>query len=149
LFRLSLDGDGTVSPLLRGIQGRVSPNGRWLAYTAIDSPNRQVYVTTFPEPTERWRISTASGEDPQWRSDGSELFYVEDRQTVTSVPVSSGDDFRIGTAQPLFRAFFAVRSMVYGPTYAVSGDGQRFVVLESEREREVLLRVTTNWAPGR
>jgi hypothetical protein len=39
--------------------------------------------------------------------------------------------------------------MVYGPTYAVSSDGQRFAVLESEREREVLLRVTTNWAPDR
>jgi eukaryotic-like serine/threonine-protein kinase len=148
LFRLSLD-DGTVSPLLRGIQGRVSPNGRWVAYTSTEAPTRQVYVTTFPEPTERWRISTESGEDPQWRSDGSELFYIEGGQTLVAAPVLPDADFRVGATRPLFRAAFAARPMIYGPTYAVSADGQRFVVLEADREREVLLRVTTNWVPGR
>ena len=148
MFRLSLAGDGQVSPLPRGIQGRVSPNGRWLAYTSTEAAVRQVYVTTFPEASERWRVSTSSGEDPQWRGDSGELFYIDGGDTLTAVPVLPGRDFRIGTARPLFRAAFAPRAMAVGTTYAASADGQRFLVLESTDDKEILLRVTTNWSPG-
>jgi Tol biopolymer transport system component len=147
LFRLSLTGDRSLSPLPQGIQGRVSPDGRWLAYTSTENPVRQVYVTTFPEPTERWRISITAGEDPQWRSDGRELFYIEGGQTLMVVPVQPGREFSIGAPRPLFRASFPPRGMPFGPSYSPTPDGQRFLVLEAERDGEILLRVITNWAP--
>ena len=31
--------------------------------------------------------------------------------------------------------------------YSPTPDGQRFLVLEAERDKEILLRVITNWAP--
>jgi hypothetical protein len=148
MFRVSLDGQRTVSALPSGLQGRVSPDGRWLAYTFAENAARQVYVTTFPDATERWRVSTGSGEDPQWRGDGKELFYIEGGHTLTAVPAFPGRDFHFGGARPLFRASFPARGMAFGPSYAASADGQQFVVLEADREREYLLRVTTNWKPA-
>ena len=64
------------------------------------------------------------------------------------MPVLPGRDFRIGTPRPLFRASFAPRAVAVGPTYAAAADGQRFLVLESSDDKEILLRVTTNWLPG-
>ena len=125
----------------------MAPDGRWLAYTSAENATRQVYVTTFPEATERWRVSTTSGEDPQWRSDGRELFYIEAGHTLTAVPVLPGHVFATGPARPLFRASFPARGMAFGPSYAAAADGQRFVVLEADRDKEDLLRVTTNWRP--
>jgi Tol biopolymer transport system component len=148
IYRVSLPSDGEMSLLLPGIQGRVSPDGRWLAYTDTEYSVRQVYVTTFPEATERWRISTGSGEDPQWRGDGKELFYIEGGHTLIAVPIRPAPGFQSGPAQALFRAAFPPRVMAWGPSYAPAPDGQQFVVLEADADQEMLLRVTTNWTPG-
>ena len=77
-----------------------------------------------------------------------ELFYIESGHTLTAVPVLPGREFRIGAARPLFRATFTARVMAMGPSYAASADGQQFVVVEADRDKENLLRVITNWPPG-
>jgi Tol biopolymer transport system component len=140
---------------------RVSPDGRWLAYAIgmegqtpgsddLDQPFEaaQVYVTTFPKPTERWRISTSGGEDPQWSSDGKELFYIAG-QTLMSVAVRAGATFDYETPQPLFRISFNPVARAFGSTYSPSLDRQRFLVNESLKEEQRLLAVTINWSLGR
>lgn len=132
--------------LPRGAHGRVSPDGRWLAYTSVEGTERQVYITTYPNPTERWRVSTTSGEDPQWRRDGRELYYIEASDTLRAVSVDTGSRFKMGNSRPLFRAAFAQSSRQSGPAYAPSRDGQRFLVVESpDRQDEQGLHVTVNW----
>jgi len=150
IWLLPLSGDRQASRLLPGSHGRVSPNGRWLAYTSNETGMRQVYVTTFPAPTQRWRVSTdRGGEDPQWRADGRELYYVEQEQTLTAVPVGSGGGFQPGTPDPLFRVSFPARDLVFGSVYAPAPDGQRFLVNEQVRDSESSLWVTLNWTPKR
>jgi serine/threonine protein kinase len=39
--------------------GRVSPDGRWLAYRSAETGKAEVYVQNFPPSSEKWRISTA------------------------------------------------------------------------------------------
>jgi serine/threonine protein kinase len=60
---LPLDGDRkpvayvpTPSPAL---QGCLSPDGKWMAYASTESGMQEIYVAPFPNPTARWRISTA------------------------------------------------------------------------------------------
>jgi serine/threonine-protein kinase len=53
--------------------GRLSRDGRWLAYYSLDSGNFEVYVTPFPESGPRWLI--AGGTDPSWAPGDSELYY--------------------------------------------------------------------------
>jgi Tol biopolymer transport system component len=43
-----------------------SPDGRWLAYSAIEADRYQVYVRPFPGPGTVTQISTDSGGAPVW-----------------------------------------------------------------------------------
>jgi eukaryotic-like serine/threonine-protein kinase len=146
LWMLALDEERTLHRLLAAIDGCVSPNGRWLAYTSVHAGQRQVYVTTFPTPGERWRVSIAGGQDPQWRRDGKELYYVAEDHTLTAVPVSAEDTFQAGTPDLLFRPAFDPQSVTFGSVYAPAPDGQRFLIIEHMRKDDPLLVVTTNWS---
>jgi Tol biopolymer transport system component len=53
--------------------GRLSPDGRLLAYYLSDSGNHEIYVSPFPDSGTRWLI--AEGTDPSWSPDGSEIYY--------------------------------------------------------------------------
>jgi hypothetical protein len=104
----------------------------------------QILVTTFPVPTESFRISSTGGDDPQWRADGRELYYIDD-QTLMAVSIQGGTTFAAGKPEPLFRAVFNPQSLASGSVYAPTADGQRFLVDESTRTDERLLIVTMNW----
>ena len=53
--------------------GRLSRDGKWLAYYVLNSGTFEVYVTPFPEGGARWLI--AEGTDPSWGPDGNEIYY--------------------------------------------------------------------------
>jgi serine/threonine-protein kinase len=53
--------------------GRLSRDGKWLAYYVLDSGTFEVYVTPFPEGGARGLI--AEGTDPSWGPDGNEIYY--------------------------------------------------------------------------
>jgi len=56
--------------------GQFSPDGRWIAYTSDESQRNELYVAPFPGPGAKRRISTLGGQQPRWRADGRELFYL-------------------------------------------------------------------------
>jgi Tol biopolymer transport system component len=102
---LLLQADGTTRPLLAGpsseTDGQVSPDGLWLAFRTNESGRNEVYVTAFPRPERRWRISEAGGRSPRWSRDGRELFFLS-RDRLMRVPVSTTDGFEAGAPEPLF-----------------------------------------------
>ena len=53
--------------------GRLSRDGKWLAYYVLNAGTFEVYVTPYPEGRTHWLI--AEGTDPSWAPDGSELYY--------------------------------------------------------------------------
>ena len=53
-----------------------SPDGHWIAFCLRESGRSEVYLTSFPEPGERIRVSAKAGLVPRWRRDGRELYYV-------------------------------------------------------------------------
>src|SRR5262249_9775118 len=58
-------------------EARVSPNGRWLAYTTNESGKYQIVVQTFPDPNlGKKQVSIEGGLYPTWRRDGRELYYL-------------------------------------------------------------------------
>ena len=129
--------------------GRVSPDGRWIAYASDESGRFEIYVTQFPQRRGRWQISTAGGSQPWWRGDGKELFYLGPEQTLMSVPVRPGDAFEAAVPTGLFRANFPTLVPAFWPNYCATADGQRFLVSELVPEAVVSpINVVLNWTAG-
>jgi len=122
-----------------------SPDGRWLAYTSEESPDQwEVYVQPFRRPGERVRVSLEGGGQPKWRGDGQELFFLAGDGKITAV------DVREGTAGPEVSLPVALFDLEPGSPgldhYAVSSDGQRFLVRQRlDPEGELKMHVILNW----
>ena len=54
--------------------GKVSPDGRWLAYISNESGVFEVYVQPMSAAGTKWLVSRGGGLQPQWSSDGSQLY---------------------------------------------------------------------------
>jgi Tol biopolymer transport system component len=138
---------------------QLSPDGRWVAYTSDESGSDvpEVYVRPFPEGAGKWKVSMGRSHQPRWRSDGRELFYLTGPRfgsTLMSVDVTAA---RPGSsdAPPLFefedpKTLFETRANAYFPAwgaffYAVSADGQRFLINRMDFAEEPVLNVVTNW----
>jgi Tol biopolymer transport system component len=87
------------------MQGRFSPDGRWVAYTSTESGEFEVYVKSFGDRSKRPRqVSVGGGAGPMWSADGKELFYLSPDKMMMSVRVDLiGPDIRYGLPKPLFQ----------------------------------------------
>ena len=125
-----LDGSGKPAPFIATEfdenYARFSPDGRWVVYSSAESGRWEVYIVPFPGPGGKWQVSTAGGELPRWRGDGREIFYLAADGMLMSVAVDGRSSaFQAGQAARLFKP--RIPSPV-GYNYAVSADGQRFLV---------------------
>jgi len=110
---------------------RFSPDGRFVAYTSNESGRDEVYVQTFPAAGGKWQISTDGGDQAQWRADGKELFFIGLDRKLRAVAVKTEHGFEPGIQQVLFAARTTVpAALASRASYAVSGDGRRFLVDE-------------------
>jgi len=124
----------------------VAPNGRWLAYTSNESGRNEVYVDSFPIPSERIRVSVDGGTMPKWRSNGTELYYLAPDRKLMMSGVSAGE------AGPVFAPAVA---LFEGPRVSPDGsrtqfapapDGSRFLFnARVEDPTPVGLTVIVNW----
>lgn len=70
--------------------GRLSPDGRWLAYYVLEAGRFEVYVTRFPEGRLRWQISDEGGRDPTWGSDAEVYYRSGDRLMAARIDTTTG-----------------------------------------------------------
>jgi serine/threonine protein kinase/Tol biopolymer transport system component len=126
--------------------GRLSPDGRWIAYTSDESDQFQVYVQSFPPGRGKWRISTDGGLLPEWRSDGRELYFVDPAGRLVAVPVHGTTSFDVGVPATLFD-LHAPRNEYPDPApYAVMPGGQRFLVNRLlDRDAVSALVIVLDW----
>jgi len=110
--------DETFTPYLNSEfteqSGVISPDGRLLAYQSDETGRFEIYVESFPEQGERWRVSTDGGVGPSWSQDGRELYYVRAERDLMAVPVrasADGSSTEIGSADLLFSAAFKPSGM--------------------------------------
>jgi len=96
----------------------VSPNGKWIAYSANETGQEEIYVTAFPNPSRRWPVSRGGGVRPRWSADGTELYYVGADGRLFVV---TEETFHPGETFPLF-------DLQGASHYDVAPDRQRFLV---------------------
>jgi Tol biopolymer transport system component len=146
---LPLIGDRTAVPLVdsgfSNRQGRLSPDGRWLAYVSNESGQYDVFVRPFPTGEDKWRVSDMGGLEPEWRRDGNELFFLTPSGTLMAVPISTSKGLELGRPTRLFETKMSsflhpyVRSQ-----YAVAADGNRFLINQPTGQSAPIV-VIVNW----
>ena len=134
--------------------GQISPDGKWIAYSStLDGASRagvpgagrpEIFVQPFPVPgTARWQVSPDSsdgGRWPRWNRKTNELLY---RAPVNGPWFTTGWMFSVawqarGAAftHEAPRMFLRINALNYPHdggdyhTYAVSPDGQRFLIFQ-------------------
>ena len=107
---------------------RWSGDGKWIAYSSGDGKGTEVFVQPFPPTGAKWQVSVGGGDEPTWRRDGRELYYIDPHGMLIAVSVdSSGGSFAPSGARPLFKVGPALGSS-FGQRYDVAPDGSKFLV---------------------
>jgi dipeptidyl aminopeptidase/acylaminoacyl peptidase len=129
--------------------GRFSPDGRWMAYVSNESGICEVYVQPFPPSGGKYQVSMNGGEQPVWRSDGKELFYLTPDGMLMAVPIDGTSPLELGSPRALFQTRLYVPNFGFGLNYAVSADGQRFLMQTPVKEVVTApINVVLNWTAG-
>jgi eukaryotic-like serine/threonine-protein kinase len=139
------------------VTGRISPDGRWIAYSSDESGRGEIYVrpfesfaaTTTPAGrgtpvTGKWMVSKDGGINPLWRRDGKELFYLSSLGgTAMAVDVSTSGVFQAGVPKTLFKVPAGVLF------WDVTSDGKRFLMATPSATSEAAplkrFTVVLNW----
>jgi len=150
IWTLSLAGDRQARPFLNAAfneyDGRLSPDGRFLAYTSDESGREEIYVQTFPDRSDKWQVSTRGGNDPRWSAHGNEMYYLAPDQHMMAVPVKLSPSFDPGTPQPIFPVN-VLNPGQQADHYVVTADGQRFILFRPTSSRALpTTTVVVNWA---
>ncbi|MEK7402695.1 MAG: protein kinase [Gemmatimonadota bacterium] len=132
LLAIRRSGDTTRVPLVvtpfQEAQPAVSPDGRWLAYSTLETGRAQVRVRPFPNTNDgNWLVSPNGGTTPVWSHSGRELYYRDGDGNMVSVPVTPGLTFIFGEPRTLFSAA-RYRYQSFVREYSVSPDDQRFML---------------------
>jgi eukaryotic-like serine/threonine-protein kinase len=135
------------------LHGQLSPDSHWMAYTSDDSGQREVYVRPFPPGDGETRISIAGGEQPRWRGDGRELFFVggDGKMMAVAVKATTGlkPTFEAAAPQPLFETRLAQFVENAAFEYDVTADGKRFLLdTVAGGTSAPVLNVVLNWDAG-
>jgi serine/threonine-protein kinase len=148
LWTVELADSGSARLLLASGTGRlrtprVAPTGRWLAYVSEESGRREVHLSPYPDVAgSRQQVSADGGDDPFWTRGGQELVYRSgQRMMAVAVDPATGE---LGAPTELFRGAFSTST--FGSAYAVTPDGERFLMLRrapGTEPRQVV--VVTNW----
>jgi Tol biopolymer transport system component len=143
--------DGKVTPLLASggafeREGRFAPSGRWIAYRSDETGRDEVYVQSYPLGNGKWQISTDGGAQAMWSAKGTELFYKNGNQLM-AVPVEFEPTFKPGTPRLLFQMPLPESTVGDPSRYAVTPDGERFLVTTTETAAldDPPVHVILNW----
>ncbi len=126
----------------------ISPDGKWIAYSANRTAKSEIYVQPFPAMNAEWQVSNNGGVEPLWSHDGTELFYRGWQSPsnvfgMLSVSVNLRGTFSAGTPQVLFLEPTVGGSLA---GYDVTADGRRFVMIRRVPSRAAApLRVVRHW----
>lgn len=126
-------------------EAHFSPDGHWLAYVSEENGRPEVYVVPFPSLDSKTQISAAGGNQPRWRRDGKELFFVTPDSKMMAVSVeANGEVLTVGTPKVLFQTqITSVAHAFY--QYDVTADGHKFIVNTRTEQAARPIILLVNW----
>jgi serine/threonine-protein kinase len=112
----------------------LSPDGKWLAYSAREAGANEfeVFVQPWPALDRRWKISSGGGVESAWTRSGRELVYRQivrgapDSTRVMAAEIGAGAGLS-GVPRVLFTAVLPGSNPLR--SWDVTADGSRFVIV--------------------
>ena len=125
--------------------GRLSPDGKWLAYASSQPGRFDVVVQRFPSGSPRKQISNGGGTHPRWTKDGKELVYWAPPNGILATDLTLTDqEIRVGPTRTLVTQ--PVDSLIDARThYDITRDGQRILARQPAGPPSPGIRVIVNW----
>ena len=137
---------GPEQPVLRETldtrcDARVSPDGKWLAYSATEGSTPAVFVRPFRRPGGRVAVSVGAGSWPRWSPDGSRLSYSQGEGFPSPAVLVA---VRLDAAEDHVVARDRTRTAVLpSGAYDVAHDGR--ILGQPITYGRIRIVVTTNW----
>jgi DNA-binding SARP family transcriptional activator/Tol biopolymer transport system component len=138
----------TLRPLVRTLKqdfgGRLSPDGRWLAYFSDNSGRYELYVSPFPAMDKRWQVSQHGAREAVWSRDGRELFFRNGKELLVAA-IRPGRTFVSDLPRVLFEGDFYSGGGPGYESYDVTPDGKHFLMLAVPPPGPPRLNVFHGW----
>jgi Tol biopolymer transport system component len=122
--------------------GRISRDGKWVAYASDESGEDEIYLKRFDAPeSDPWKISSGGGDHPVWGPGSNEVIYENPANTLIAASLRfSGATGEVVSVRPLFVA------PPFSTAYDISPDGRTFVFTRSlEMQKFPPLSLIVNW----
>lgn len=154
IYRLSLEDDHTVEPLLQTPfderRPALSPDGRWMAYQSDESGRIEIYIRPYPDVNGgKWQVSVDGGWTPMWAPNGEALYYRRG-SAMMMAQIGTEPTISVGTRQVLFAGDGRYLSESSGQ-HAITPDGQRLLLIrhgsvdDNTPSAEPTIHVVLNW----
>jgi Tol biopolymer transport system component len=138
------DDPSTLVPLLEGPDDELAPvvsdDGKWLAYVSNYSGIDEIFVTAFPVPDARYKISMKGGHSPTWAPDGKTLYYFQSSRMI-AVTIETEPRFRVTGREELFEGEYV--HYRWSRQYDIHPSGDYFVMIKNPPRGNV--EVITRW----
>jgi hypothetical protein len=150
IYTMSMEGERKPMALVRSRFDEqdpvLSPDAKYVAYTADESGRMEVYLTRFPTGEGKWQVSVNGGLNPRWDPAARRLYYLQGRDLM-EVDLGEGPTPALGTPHRLFTLAWIDDGTWWTNRYAVTGDGERFLFAKTLREQEETPRMilVRNW----
>jgi Tol biopolymer transport system component len=142
--------DGSEKPIPvgsrngRSREGRISPDGKFIAFTSNASGRNEIYVQAMPPSPGQWKVSVNGGQSPRWRSDGKELFFVSADAEMMAADITLDPVCSPGVPHRLFKVKGTDPTDL--ANYDVRPDGQQFLIFMRQRgSQDAPITVVANW----
>jgi Tol biopolymer transport system component len=113
---------------------RFSPDGRLVAYVSEETGRPEVSIQRIDGTPARDVISVGGGDQPVWRRNGRELFFVDPQGALRSVPVARGPSGRPVFGKAVLLDVPPIGFGHFSTQYDVSPDGRRIYFFDRRRE---------------
>jgi serine/threonine-protein kinase len=122
----------------------VSPDGKWAAFTSLQSGKSEIHVKPFPLTTTGAEVTVATdGQQARWSGDGRTIYYeTSDFTQVRAARVTPGPTFTVGATETI------LTRPAIGVAWDVDRKTGRMVLTEPVTAAGVRIVVMQHWLDG-
>jgi eukaryotic-like serine/threonine-protein kinase len=146
VWLLPLEGDSTPRAVVRSAandqQARLSPDGRWLAFTSDETGVPEIYVRAVDSAGLKYQVTTGGGGAWYWARDGKSLVYqrADQPKDLLRAAVRATEEFSLGPPKQFFRL-----PDDFAYCWPDSNEKRFLMLLPAEKPERQTITVLQNW----